>query len=57
MFGFSFYKLLVLVTVIAVVWYGFKFIGRPQDQSQADAKLPDPRGRPPGARGSRSGEA
>ena len=51
MFGFSFYKLLVLVTVIAVVWYGFKFIGRLQDQRQADAKLRDSAGRRPRARG------
>ncbi len=51
MFGFSFYKLLVLVAVIAVVWYGFKFIGRLQDQRQADAKLRDSAGRRPSARG------
>ncbi len=28
MFGFSLPKLLVIVAVIAVVWYAFKFIGR-----------------------------
>ena len=51
MFGFSFYKLLVLVAVIAAVWYGFKFIGRLQDQRQADAKLRAGVGRRPSARG------
>ncbi len=28
MLGFSLQKLVVLVAVIAAVWYGFKFIGR-----------------------------
>jgi uncharacterized protein len=39
MFGISFQKLLVLVAVIAVVWYGFKFIGRLQDRREADREL------------------
>ncbi len=39
MFGFSLQKLLVLVAVIALVWYGFKFIGRVQDQRRADGGL------------------
>ena len=39
MFGFSLQKLLVLAAIIAAVWYGFKFVGRLQDQRQADAKL------------------
>ena len=30
MFGISFAKLLVLAAVIAIVWYGFKYIGRLQ---------------------------
>jgi uncharacterized protein len=51
MFGFSFYKLLVLVAVVAAVWYGFKFIGRLQDQRAADQKLRAGIGRRPGARG------
>ena len=36
MFGFSLQKLLVLAAVIALVWYGFKFVGRLQDQRGAD---------------------
>lgn len=28
MFGFGLTKLLVLVAIIAAVWYGFKFVGR-----------------------------
>ncbi len=39
MFGFSLQKLLVLVAVIALVWYGFKFVGRLQDQRKADGGL------------------
>ena len=40
MFGLpSLQKLLVLVAVIALVWYGFKFISRLQDARKASAKL------------------
>ena len=39
MFGFSITKLMVIVAVIAVVWYAFKFIGR-RDQLGASAKTP-----------------
>ncbi len=39
MFGFSLPKLLVIVAVIAVVWYAFKFIGR-RNQVGATAKTP-----------------
>lgn len=39
MFGFSLPKLLVIVAVIAVVWYAFKFIGR-RDQLGAAKKAP-----------------
>ncbi len=39
MFGFSLQKLLVLAAVIALVWYGFKFLGRLQDQRKAGAGL------------------
>ena len=28
MFGFGLGKLLILVIVVAAVWYGFKFVGR-----------------------------
>lgn len=31
MFGFGLTKLLVLVAIIAAVWYGFKFVGRLDD--------------------------
>ena len=37
MFGFSLQKLLVLVAVVAAVWYGFKFVARLQDARRADA--------------------
>ena len=47
MFGFSLQKLLVLVAVIGLVWYGFKFLGRLQDQRRAD-------GGPNGGRGARA---
>ncbi len=37
MFGFSLQKLIVLVAVVAAVWYGFKFVSRLQDARRADA--------------------
>ncbi len=56
MFGFSLQKLLVLAAVIALVWYGFKFVGRLQDQRNANgglgaraARRPKRRGRPAAA--------
>lgn len=36
MFGFSMYKLMVLVAVVAVVWYGFKFLPRLLDAQKSD---------------------
>ena len=40
MFGLpSIQKLIVLGLVIAVVWYGFKFLGRLQQVRKAEAKL------------------
>ena len=39
MFGFSLQKLLVLVLVVAVVWYGFKFVSRLQQARETDARL------------------
>lgn len=40
MFGLpSIQKLIVLGLVIAVVWYGFKFLGRLQQARKAEAKL------------------
>ncbi len=40
MFGLpSIQKLIVLGLVIAVVWYGFKFLGRLQQTRKAEAKL------------------
>ena len=61
MFGLpSFQKLLVLAAVIALVWYGFKFIGRLQEARKANAKLresdPQRRKRPVDARDQESVE-
>ena len=28
MFGFSLFKLFVLVVILTVIWYGFKYLGR-----------------------------
>ncbi|WP_299615780.1 hypothetical protein [Pelagibius sp.] len=40
MFGLpSIQKLIVLGLAIAVVWYGFKFLGRLQQQRKTEAKL------------------
>jgi uncharacterized protein len=42
MFGLpSFQKLLVLALVIAVVWYGFKFLGRLKQTREAEARQRD----------------
>ena len=38
MLGFSLPKLLVLIVLIAVVWYGFKAMGRINQKRQAEAK-------------------
>jgi len=37
MFGFSLQKLLVLAAIVLAVWYGFKWIGRLQEQRDAEA--------------------
>jgi len=45
MFGLpSMQKLIVLAAVVAIVWYGFKFLGRLQAQRQAEAKLRESQG-------------
>ncbi len=54
MFGFSLQKLLVLAAVIALVWYGFKFVGRLQDQRKADGGLGTRAARRPKRRGGAS---
>jgi hypothetical protein len=38
MFGFSLPKLLVLIAIIAIVWYGFKAVGRVNRKRQAQAR-------------------
>lgn len=51
MFGFpSLQKLLVLAAIIAIVWYGFKFIGRLQEARDAQTKKPQRKPRWPGKR-------
>ena len=54
MFGFSLQKFLVLAAVIALVWYGFKYVGRIQDQRKADGGLGARAGRRPKKRGGAS---
>ncbi len=49
MFGFSLQKLIVLVAVVAAVWYGFKFITRLQEARRTDAELRDSAARRPKA--------
>lgn len=49
MFGFSLQKLIVLIVVVAAVWYGFKFITRLQDARRTDAELRDSAARRPKA--------
>lgn len=38
MFEFSLAKLIVLIGIILVVWYGFKFVSRIQELREAEAK-------------------
>lgn len=38
MLGFSVTKLLVLAAIIALIWYGFKWVGR-MNQRQADGRI------------------
>ena len=40
MFGFSLPKLLILIALIAVVWYGFKAVGRVNRRRQAQTEQP-----------------
>lgn len=51
MFGIpSFQKLIVLAVILAVVWYGFKFLGRLQDTRKKEARERDLRSPDKGAR-------
>lgn len=38
MFGFSLSKLVFTAVVIAIIWYGFKWLGRVQEMREKDAK-------------------
>jgi len=38
MFGFSLPKLLILIALIVIVWYGFKAIGRVSRKREAQAR-------------------
>jgi hypothetical protein len=38
MLGFSFTKLVILVAVIAAVWYGFKYIGRLERMNKGERR-------------------
>ena len=40
MFGFSLPKLIVLAGIVAVVWYGFKLVGRVQERRDAEMRGP-----------------
>lgn len=48
MLGFSLQKLLVLATVVAAVWYGFKWVSRLQQARDAQAGRPPKKRRWPG---------
>lgn len=38
MFGFSLQKLMILVTIVAAVWYGFKLVQRLQEAREVQAR-------------------
>jgi membrane protein implicated in regulation of membrane protease activity len=46
MFGFSFLKLLFTVAVVVIVWQGYKWVGRLQNQRTRADKLRSRRGPP-----------
>jgi len=48
MFGISFWKIVVLAAVIAIVWFGFRWVQRWQAESQA--RLKESSRRPSGGR-------
>lgn len=51
MFGFSLQKILVLVAIVAAVWYGFKFLSRLDETRKSEAKLREREGgKAPGRR-------
>lgn len=49
MFGFSLQKLIVLVGIVAAVWYGFKLFTRLQAAQKTDAALRQKSAKRPGA--------
>ena len=58
MFGLpSLQKLIVLGLVVAVVWYGFRFLGRLQAQRKAEAKLREQGGGKPAQKASANSSA
>ena len=58
MFGFSLQKLIVLVGIVAAVWYGFKLVTRLQEARKTDAALRQNTAKRPGAaRGDSRGDA
>ena len=50
MFGISLTKLLVLIAIIAAVWYGFKAIGRLEKAQKARVRVEKPAPPPKSAR-------
>lgn len=52
MFGFSLQKIIVLVAIVAAVWYGFKFLSRLDASRKAEAKVRHEKG---GSRGKSKG--
>ena len=49
MFGFSLQKLILLVGIVAAVWYGFKLLTRLQEARKTDAALRQNTAKRPGA--------
>jgi uncharacterized protein len=49
MFGFSLTKLLFTAAVIALIWYGFKWVGRVQTRREAEERARLREGKSPAA--------
>jgi len=54
MFGFSLQKLIVLIAIVAAVWYGFKWVSRLQAARDAELKAKGTRAAKPRKPGRRS---
>jgi len=56
MFGLSFAKILLIAAVMAAVWYGFKYLTRPEKDAAEDKRAQKPKPGPAAGGGARAVE-